>query len=545
MNISDNVFFTVTAVLPVLFLLTAILCLNWGVAKAAPFGMLIAAVAAILVFRAAPGAVILDAAKGAWSAATILLVIWPAIFSYELTCQVHGFDAIRGGIRSMTEHELLQILILGWVFPSFLQGITGFGVAVAVGAPLLLSIGVKPLYSIVVVLLCHIWGSTYGTLALAWSALIAQAGMTDMQNAQTAVYAAAMLWGQNLLCVLYCTYLYGRLKAIKEMLPAILLLSLIMGGGEMVLAPVNSTVACFLPTALGLLAVLALSRTKRYRRAWRIAGSRIMVGAESTAECEAKTKTKSQAFADTREMTFHQAFLPYYALTVITSVCLLIPPVNTLLGRWRIGFAFPQTVTGYGFVTEAESLFSPMKPLTYAGTFLALSAFISFIYYKKHGFVRTCELGEIWHRTVRKCMPTTIAILTLVIMSRIMTGSGMIYVLAQSAASSLGHAYILIAPFLGMLGAFITSSSMSSNILMGGLQKTAADLLEINPVITVSLQAIGAVLGNAFAPGCVIMGLSTTGYTGRDSDILKQVIPISIACAVIYGVIALATQLPQ
>ncbi len=40
MNIPDNVFFTVMAVLPVLLLLTAILCLNWGVAKAAPLGVI-------------------------------------------------------------------------------------------------------------------------------------------------------------------------------------------------------------------------------------------------------------------------------------------------------------------------------------------------------------------------------------------------------------------------------------------------------------------------------------------------------------------------
>ncbi len=44
MNIPDNVFFTVPAVLSVLFLLTAILCLNWGVAKAAPFGVIALAI---------------------------------------------------------------------------------------------------------------------------------------------------------------------------------------------------------------------------------------------------------------------------------------------------------------------------------------------------------------------------------------------------------------------------------------------------------------------------------------------------------------------
>ena len=245
MMIPTSPLYLAAAILPVLFLLIMILKFGWGVAKAAPFGMAIAGVIALVLFRSSPLALALEAGKGAWNAATILLVIWPALFSYELTDQAHGFQAIRQGIQSLTRHELLQILILGWIFPSFLQGITGFGVAVAVGAPLLLSIGVKPLYSIVIVLLCHVWGATFGTLALAWSALVAQAGMTDAQNAQAAILAAAMIWLLNLVCVLLSCWMYGKGQALKEALPAVLSLSLILGGGELLLAPINATGSCF------------------------------------------------------------------------------------------------------------------------------------------------------------------------------------------------------------------------------------------------------------------------------------------------------------
>ena len=39
---------------------------------------------------------------------------------------------------------------MGWIFESFLQGITGFGVPVAVGAPLLIGIGMKPVWAVVI-----------------------------------------------------------------------------------------------------------------------------------------------------------------------------------------------------------------------------------------------------------------------------------------------------------------------------------------------------------------------------------------------------------
>ena len=112
------------AMTPVLILLVTILGFGWSVSKAAPLGMAAAFLIAACFFKSTPSALLVETGKGIWSAATILLVVWPALLSYELSCQVNGFQAICRGIQGMTQNELLQILILGWIFPSFLQGIT-------------------------------------------------------------------------------------------------------------------------------------------------------------------------------------------------------------------------------------------------------------------------------------------------------------------------------------------------------------------------------------------------------------------------------------
>lgn len=525
MGIPMNPLYWAVAVVPVLFLLVAIIKFGWGVAKAAPVGMMLAGIIAVVCYRSAVPALFFEVGKGVWNAATILLVIWPAVFSYELTCESKGFQSIRQGIQNLTRHELQQILILGWIFPSFLQGITGFGVAVAVGAPLLLSIGVSPFYSIVIVLLCHSWGATFGTLALAWEALTAQAGMSGEMAAQAAFIAAAMIWCFNLICVLFSCWLYGRWKGLKEAGPLVCILSLIMGGGELLLAPVNATISCFLPSAVALGVVFLISRTKRYQKPWSIKDSTIM---ERRQEEESVKNT----------MSFHQAFLPYYALTLITVVCLLIPPVNRLLSQWKLGFSFPESITGYGFATPSEAFFSPLKPLTYAGTFLAVSSVLSYLYYKKKEFIKRGDLSAVWSRTIRKCKPPTIAILCFIIMSKFMGSSGQIYILSQGIVTIMGRFYVIAAPFFGMLGAFITSSNMSSNILLGNFQMTAGEILAINPAVTVALQTVGGVLGTAFSPGCVIMGVSTTGAVNAEGKILKTVIPISAGCGLLFGVIA-------
>ena len=521
------------ALLPVLFLLFAILKLGWGVAKAAPWAMVLSAALALTLFRSAPSALLLEAGKGAWNAAAILLVIWPAIFSYELSREAGAFEAIRRGIQSLTRHELLQILILGWVFPSFLQGITGFGVAVAVGAPLLLSIGMKPLPGIVTVLLCHVWGATFGTLALAWKALLEQSALSPEETARAALLAAAMIWALNLAWVLLCLRRYGGKAALREGLPAVGLLSLIMGGGELLLAPLAPTVSCFLPSAAGLGAALLLSRTKRYRRPWAAEESPVMDrSAPGQGEAE-------RGEAPGASMGLARAFLPYLVLTAMAVACLLIPPVERLLGRWELSFSFPETATGYGFVTAAAERFSPQAPLTYAGTFLALSALAAWSCYRRRGYLAPGAVRAAWGRTVQKCAAPTAAILSLIVMSKFMSSSGMIYLLSQKAVGLLGRSYLLAAPFFGMLGAFLTSSNMSSNILMGGFQRTAAGLLGADPAVTAALQTVGGILGNAFAPGCVIMGSATTGYTGGDASILRKVLPLSLAFAAAFGLLGL------
>ena len=44
----------------------------------------------------------------------------------------------------------MQSLLLGWVFVSFLQGMGGFGVPVAVVAPLLVGLGFGPVQAVVI-----------------------------------------------------------------------------------------------------------------------------------------------------------------------------------------------------------------------------------------------------------------------------------------------------------------------------------------------------------------------------------------------------------
>lgn len=529
MNIPVNGFTWIMAVMPILVLLILMVVLQMGAVKAAPIGLLAASLSAAFIYRAGLSHIFMEVLKGVWSSLAILIVVWPAIFLYEVVNEAKAFQVFRKSMGQFTKNELLQIMLLGWVFTSFLQGITGFGVPVAVGAPLLIGIGMKPFWAVVIPLLAHTWGNTYGTLGAAWDALAIQANMVEdpaMLHA-TALWATAFIWIWNLTAGVMLCWFYGRGKAVRKGLPAVAVISLIHGGGQMLLGQFNTTLACFVPCCVALGAVVVLGRTRWYGEPWAIEDSPVMDRAAVAAE-------EGEAPSD---MSVAQAFLPYILLTAITLAVLLIGPLKGFLSRFQVGFAFPGMVTGYGFEDPAADKFSPLTPFTHAGMFLLVSGVLGFSYFTARGWIGPGGGGAIGRRTVKKTVPSSISVICFIAMSKVMSGTGQTTVLAQGIAGRMGEAYVALAPVVGLLGSFMTSSNMASNILFGSFQLTTAHLLEMNPAPILGGQTAGGAIGSAICPGNIVLGTTTAGIMGKEGLVLRRVLPITLAAAAVVGVI--------
>ena len=534
MEIPLNLLMWVAAFAPIVVLMILMLGFQWGAAKAAPVGMLIALVTALALYKATPGLLLLEAGKGLWSAVTVLLVVWPAILIYEVSDHVGAFKVFRKGMQNFTPNELLQIIIIGWVFVSFLQGITGFGVPVAVGAPLLVGLGVNPLYAVIIPLCGHAWGNTFGTLAVAWDQLVATTNLSEnpAMLLATAAWAAAFIWIWNAITGVAICWFYGGMKALKKGFPAIALISLIQGGGQLALSQVNQTLACFVPCCIALVVSVLLGRTKMYGEAWSIEESPIMD----------RSKTGAGADVDMPEgMNMALAFFPYILLTVITLVVLLIQPIKNFLGQVKIGFGVPETVTGYGYGNGAAALYSPVSILTHAFTFLLLSSLIGYFYFMKHGWADAKGFGKVLKLSFKETAPSAIAVIAFLMMSRIMGGTGQTVVLARGIAQVLGKGYAVLAPVVGMLGSFMTSSNMASNVLFGEFQLETARLLNFNPAPILGAQTAGGAIGNTICPGNIILGTTTAGILGQEGLVLRKILPLTVTAAVIVGVILFLT----
>lgn len=529
MNIPVTPFMWIMAFLPICILLVLMVHFHWGAMEAAPIGAAVTTVTGIVFYRSDLSLIAVESAKGIWNALIILIIVLTAVLLYQVGNEAKAYQVIRNGMKNLLPNELLLVLALGWVFESFLQGITGFGVPVAVGAPLLIGIGVKPVWAVIIPLLGQSWGNTYGTLGAAWDALAMtsglEAGSTDYLK--TALFAAALLWLWNAVIGISICWFYGKGAALKKGLPAVAVLSVIQGGGEVLMSQINTTVACFVPACLSLGVILILGKSRLYRKSWQLDESRIM-----------DRSLSGRADSDEKpDMSLLQAIFPYILLSLITLAVLAITPLKKFLGQVSIGFAFPETVTGYGFVNEASGCYSPLSPFTHASMFLLLSSLIGLLYYKKCGFITAEGVKRVFTKSVSMSMPSGIAVVGLVIMSKIMAGTGQTTVLANGIAGILGKGYVFLAPFIGMLGSFMTGSNMSSNILFGSFQITTSKILGVKISGVLGAQTAGGSIGSAISPSNIVLGTTTAGILGREGEVLKRTSCIVIPIALLMGAV--------
>jgi lactate permease len=530
MKMEFNFLIWLAAALPILMLLLFMVGLKWSALKAAPVSLSITFLTAIFIFKAAPSLILIEAGKAIWSSLSIVSVVITAILLYETSKEAKAFDTLNKAFSEAAPNELIRILLIGVVFSSFLQGVTGFGVPILVTAPLLIGIGVAPIWAVVIPLIGHCWAGTFGTLALAWHALILQTGLTS--TVWTALYSSLLLSILNLAAGITIAWFYGGMAALKKGLFAILTVSLTQGFGQIVMTQINPDLGVFVPSSASAGVLMLLSRLHIYKSPWSIENSKIMEPSSAAYQDE-----------DSGVMSLFQAFFPYVAMTFITLSVLMISPLNAFLGSLSIGPSFPGSVTGLGVSNAPVDVYAPISPFTHASFFLALSAFIGYLFYRKKSFVRPKSLSLILARALRKALPSSIAILSLMGISRIMTGSGQTEILSYGVATIFGSLYAGISPFVGLVGAFITSSNMSSNILFGGFQYSLSEILQVESHLLLGAQTAGGSICTSIAPSNVVLGATTAGILGKEGDILRKILPFVVAVTGLFGLITLILSL--
>jgi len=443
-----------------------------------------------------------------------------------------------------SRNELFLVLGIGWVFSTFFQGVAGFGAPIAVTAPLLVGIGMKPRYAVLIPLIAHTFAKMFGTLGVGWLAMLRVTG-TELgtPDALSIAVASAILLGLvNLVGGVFVTWIYGRGRAVIHGLPLIIIITAIHGGVQLGMMYINSVLSMFIAGTVCLAALYPLSRWKRYSEPMP-PGIISPVMNESSVAKAAASGAKGQGSG----MGLGLAMFPYIVMTIISLVASGFGPVNEVLRQFRVGFSFPGLATGFERVIAATAPYAPSSVFTHPGTYVMVTALIALAVYWKKGFYKPAGPGEtsLWANLVKDSVPSSIAIASFMVMSKLMDYSGQTTVLAKGiAAVASVHTYAFLSGWVGILGGLLTFSSTAANILFSQLQVEAAHGLPGLKISTVlAAQAAGGTVGTVIAPANIVIGTSAVGIVGEEGPILRYALKWVVITGVVVGIAAVILNL--
>lgn len=498
---------------PIGVLLALMLWRKWGGQQAAAAAWFCAIILAVLFFGGDPVGLAIANSKGLALALFIVLIIWSSVFLYNIVAASGGMAAISRRFSTLTGSPVGQSLLLGWVFSGFLQGVAGFGVPVAVTAPLLAAQGVPPVSAVAATLIGHSWSVTFGSMGSSFFTLQL---VTGLPAAPLAHWTAVILLIPILLTGFGVCAVVGGRRGVREGLWPVLATGSVMAGVQWLAATGGMPQAASFVAGVAGMAVMAF--VLRHRS----------IGCREDAPCPEQHDAHH----------FWTAFSPYIFLIALM-LALQLPAVKELAARLRMGWSYPVHETIAGHLVPPEKMYGAISLISHpAPILLAASVFAIVAYSFRH--VRP-SLRRCLSVTARQCIPTTITTALLLMMAMTMNDVGMTSALATGIAALSGKAFPFLSGFIGALGCFLTGSNTSSNVLFGTLQVQAAKAAEASPLIVAAGQTAGGSLGSAIAPAKVILGTTTLSLSEEEPAVFRLALRQTLIILLALGLLTVGT----
>lgn len=475
------------AALPILVVVLAMAVLQWRAAVAGAAGLCVALVVVLGSSGSSGGGVMVAgvAAEAASSTLTILWIILPALVIYEVQLRSGALERMRLALTRLSDDRAVQALLIAWFFGLFMEGAAGFGTPVALAAPLLVGLGFAPVRAVVLALLGHAAGVSFGAVGTPALAQIELLGLPGSQLAALTIMVHALplcllaLWVMRLATDAPLTRRHAGIAlfaALCFLLPAFMLAGL--AGPEV-------------PTLGGALI-----------------GGAIFAGVMRSRHLPATIEGKWQ-FSD---------LVPYLLIVLLVLLTRLVPPVQVALSSLWLGWEWSGFSGGFA-------------PLYHPGTLLAAGLVIGALLTG-----RGALLGPATGAALRRLASVALALLVMLALARLMVHGGLIAQLA-GAAAQVGALWPLLSPFVGVLGTFVSGSATASNVLFTDFQAATARALDLPVALMAAAQGVGAAIGNAIAPHNIIAGAATVGLSGRDGEVLARTLIPVLTYAASAGII--------
>lgn len=458
---------------------------------------------------------VLEGFSVAWM--PIGLVVIAAIFAYDLSVKTGEINVVKKMLGNITTDKRAQALILAWGFGGFIEGIAGYGTAVAIPAAIMVSLGFNPLNAAIICLIANTTPTAFGTVGLPVTTM---AGLLNLSGNDIAFKVTLLLFPIMFAIPFILVKLANSERkegsafggGILPVLGAAIL-------GYAVQPIIALTAGPELTTILSSLFSMVLM----------IVATKIFIKDENFKPEPVTVKEALLAWA------------PYiFMVILIIGTSPMVHFIHEPLEHFtvsKLNFAFGNPAAFNDIKGNLEKANVTFKWVLAPGVPIILATILA-------GFIQKAkikDMGEVfWHTIVHK-LPSLTVIMGIVALSVVMKHSGMINSIATGFQAMMGDKFALISPFLGTVGTFVTGSDLSSNLLFGNLQVNVAEGLKAGneglKSLLIASNTAGATGGKMISPQNIAIAASTVGLMGQEGTMLGKTLKLSAIYAIILGIL--------
>ena len=520
---------------------------------AMPLVYITAVVIALSVWNMPASDVAASTVQGLFTTFDLLLIIFGAILLLNTLERSGGVTSIRRSFHDISDDRRVQVVIIAWLFGSFIEGAAGFGTPAAVAAPLMVAMGFPAAGAVMFGMMIQSTAVTFGAVGTPilvgvqtgvvsseFTAALAASGVALPEYVRAVAVRAAGLHAitgtiMPILMVVMMTRFFGARKSWTEGLSIV---PFALFGGIAFTVPYFLTAWLLgpeFPSLLGGLVGLAIVSSAARKGfllpkdTWDFASSD-----QWPSEWVSDLDVGSKDEGEHPEMSAGKAWVPYLLLAVLLVLSRLPSlPFGNMLRSFSIEWAeiFGTTVT------------ASTSPLYLPGTLLIVVVGLTALLHRMSG----TALKNAFVDSSRVLLGAGFVLVFTVPMVRVYINSGvnaaglqsMPLEMAGYVADTVGGIWPLFAGVTGALGAFIAGSNTVSNLMFAAFQHGVAARLAISSSMIVALQAVGAAAGNMIAIHNVVAASATVGLLGREGATLRKTILPTIYYLTVIGVLGL------
>lgn len=513
------------AVLPIVVVGIFLVWLRWPASRAMPLSYIVAVLLAMFVWRVDGAQVAAASVHGLVTAITLLFIIFGAVLLLNTLQESGGLHTIRRGFTDITPDRRIQVIIIAWLFGSFIEGSAGFGTPAAVAVPLLVGLGFPAMAGVVSGMIIQSTPVSFGAVGTPMLGGIGPGmGAASLANVDEFVFVTATKVATlhaiaglfiPLILVAFLTRFFGKNKSFSEGLRVwkfAVFASLAMTIPYVL-------VAFFLgpefPSMTGGLLGLAIVIP---------AAKKGFLMPKDIWDFESKDRwdpmwsgtldiSNNDAYAGKIGMV--RAWSPYIFVAILLLATRLIAPLQAAIRDVKISIP---NIFGTSISSNWEILYSP------GFIFIVVSVITFFV----HG-MKSTDYSRAWKESGKTMIGASTALVFTVPMVQVFINSGggavgyeqMPIALADGVAALAGSVYPIFAPFIGGLGAFVAGSNTVSNMMFSYFQFGVADRIGADGSWMVALQAVGGAAGNMICVHNVVAASAVVGLLGKEGHVIR------------------------